>query len=36
MSFAKKYNKASWDFEVPEDLEYTTLKELFANNGKKT
>jgi hypothetical protein len=36
MSFAKKYNKASWNFEVPEGLEYTTLKELFENNGKKT
>lgn len=35
MSFAKKYNKASWNFEVPEGLEYTTLKELFENDGKE-
>lgn len=36
MSFANKYNKASWDFEVPKGLGYTTLKELYENNGKNT
>lgn len=36
MSFANKYNKASWDFEVPKGLEYTTLKDLYENNGKNT
>ena len=36
MSFAKKYNKASWDFETPKGLEYTSLKELYENNGKNT
>ena len=36
MSFASKHNKAGWDFEVPKGLEYTTLKDLYENNGKNT
>lgn len=33
MSFAKKYNKASWDFETPKGLEYTSLRDLYERNG---
>lgn len=37
MSFASKHNKkANWDFETPKGLEYTTLKELYEDNGKNT
>ena len=36
MSFAKKYNKASWDFETPKGLEYTSLRDLYKRDGFKT
>lgn len=37
MSFASKHNKkANWDFETPKGLEYTTLKDLYEDNGKNT
>lgn len=35
MGIASKYNKAKFDFKVPDDFKYNTKEELFMVNGSK-